>query len=161
MAHSGPMVDALRPLLRSADSRHPTGSSCTLRTMSLIQHVEKPFTMHSGGQSQFKLECDALTLEDCQAAALWLLPTLGRFGSVEFVPSKSNQVPRWLAEAFMPFIVEGSPVVLICDDVLTTGSSMKQQLGGRLGVGAVILSRGVCPSWVHALLSLNPRCRSL
>lgn len=127
--------------------------------MNLIRYTNEPFTLHSGGQSQFKLEADALSREDCEAAAFWLLPTLGTFGSIEFVPSSSNLVPQWLAESLLPHAVEGSRVVLICDDVLTTGRSMDEKRAGRLGVGAVIFARGPTPHWIRALLHLDPRCR--
>lgn len=126
----------------------------------LIEYVPDPFRLHSGGLSNFKLECDALSEEDCRAAALWMRPSLGSFGSVEAVPSTSK-VPGWLADALHPFVTEGAKAVLICDDVLTTGASMEAQRAGRLGVGVVIFARGRTPSWIHALLSLNSRCRML
>lgn len=125
---------------------------------NLITYVQEPFTMHSGGQSQFKLECAALTQADCEAAALWLLPSLGPFGSVEAVASKDPQA-GWFADAFRPYITEDARTVLICDDLLTTGNSMDAQRAGRLGVGAVIFARGVCPAWIRPLLELHPRCR--
>lgn len=129
--------------------------------MNLLKFVEAGFTMHSGGMSQFKIECDSLDRESCETAALWLLPTLGRFGSVEFVPSKSNLVPQWLAETFQSFSTEGSKVVLICDDVFTTGRSLEERRAGRLATGAVIFARGVAPHWVHSLLHLDASCRPL
>lgn len=92
--------------------------------MDLIVTTPEPFTLHSGGLSSFKLETNALTKPAVEAAARWLLPTLGAFGSVEFIPSSSNSVPQWLAEAFLPHVVEGSRTVLICDDVLTMSGSM-------------------------------------
>lgn len=125
----------------------------------LIEYVPDPFRLHSGGLSNFKLECDALSEEDCRAAALWMRPSLGSFGSVEAVPSTSK-VPGWLADEFHQFIQPTAKTVLICDDVLTTGASMDPQRAGRLAVGAVIFARGVPAPWVHPLLSLNPRCRA-
>lgn len=129
--------------------------------IDLIHHVPDSFTMHSGGSSQFKLEADALTQEATVAAALWLLPTLGDFGSVEFVPSKSNLVPQWMAETLSPYTKKSAKPVLICDDVLTTGASMEAKRAGRLGVGAVVFARGPAPHWIHALLHLDARCRAL
>lgn len=127
----------------------------------LVVAAPEPFTLHSGGSSKFKLEADVLTRPAVEAAAQWLLPTLGAFGSVEFVPSQSNDVPQWLADAFLPHVVEGSRTVLICDDVLTTGASMEAKRAHRLGVGAVVFARGPAPHWIHALLHLDARCRSL
>lgn len=117
----------------------------------------RPQTLHPE-LVNFEVRCDALTIEDCMAAAAWLLPAVGRFGSVEFVPSRSNLVPQWLAQAFWAYVTEGSHTVLICDDVLTTGASMEKQRANRMGVGAVILARGVCPGWIQPLLELNHRC---
>ena len=127
----------------------------------LIEHLPDGFELHSGGTSHFKFEADALSEQAIVGAALWLLPTLGAFGSVEFVPSKSNLVPQWMAETFLPYVKAGAKPVLICDDVLTTGASMEEKRAQRLGVGAVIFARDPAPHWIHALMHLDPRCRGL
>lgn len=123
-------------------------------SLHLIQHVT-PFTLQSGGVSRFKIECDALTEEDCHAAANWLLPSIGQFGEVIAVPS-TGPTARWFADGFRPHATSGP--LLIVDDVLTTGGSMEEARKGRVAKGAVIFTRGTLPWWVTALFALNQHC---
>lgn len=120
--------------------------------MNLFQTSE-PFTLHSGGRTCFKIECDALTKGDCLTVANWMIPALPRFSSVEAVAS-TGPVSKWLAEGFLHFTSTVGPV-LICDDVLTTGASMEEQRGGRNACGVVIFARGVCPDWISAFMTMN------
>lgn len=82
------------------------------------------FTLASGAKSSFKIECDSLSTMDWDALAMmakeWEL--LPRFGRVFGVPQ--GGIP--FANALEKFIDPTSKLVLIVDDVLTTGGSIKK-----------------------------------
>lgn len=89
--------------------------------------------------------------------SVWCFATLiarrvGAFGRVEGVPTGGDALARCLARWEQPT----SDVLLIVDDVLTTGESIRRQRNGRKAVGWVVFDRSAefgieRPSWVHAL----------
>ncbi len=86
--------------------------------MNLFQSGQ--FKLHSGEETDFKIECDALTDED------WA--TLAQVIRKRFVYSAVTGVPRGglkLAELLVPYITPKSRRHLIVDDVYTTGTSMR------------------------------------
>ncbi len=106
------------------------------------------FVLHSGSRSRFKIDCDALTDADLEAAAAWLSQALLPFGTVEGVPRGGLR----LAEALRKYAMPGDQGLLLVDDVLTSGASLEKQRAGRKAVGAVLFSRTlIYPSWVTAL----------
>lgn len=120
--------------------------------MNLFQQGD--FTLHSGKKSSWKIDCDALTDEDwATLARIAATEYLGPFGSVEGVPQGGLK----FAEALRKYITPGCPMVLVADDVLTTGRSMIEQAGHRANVaGVVVFSRSssfVLP-WVLALFTM-------
>lgn len=92
-------------------------------------------TLHSGRVSDWKIDCDALDDEDLRCVATLLVRQLPAFGSVEGVPKGGLR----LADAIRPFQTTG--LLLIVDDVLTTGGSMEAHRAGREAIGAVVFSR--------------------
>jgi hypothetical protein len=79
------------------------------------------FSLASGEQSDWKIECDALTVEDWDALAIMLLDLLPvEFFAVYGVP-KGGQP---FAEALKPYRSSTAQRVLVVDDVWTTGQSM-------------------------------------
>jgi len=103
------------------------------------------FTLHSGKESTWKIDCDALLDEELEAIANIARDNLPHFGAVHGIPTGGLR----LARAFEPYRVGGSNITLIVDDVLTTGRSMveaKQDF--RFPVGFVIFARGECPDWI-------------
>lgn len=124
--------------------------------MSLFQHGG--FTLHSGGRSAFRIDCDALTDEDWQALAHMIADRVGAFSAVVGVPRGGLK----LAEALRP-LVRDRGVVLVVDDVLTTDASMEaagaeaaELYPCRTIVGAVVFARTTPPSWVMPLFTLWP-----
>jgi orotate phosphoribosyltransferase len=109
------------------------------------------FVLHSGRESDWKVDCDALADHDWAALAVIAADRLPPFGSVEGVPAGGLK----LAAALEPFSTGAPGPVLIVDDVLTTGRSMEEQRAGRAAVGFVLFARGEPPPWVRAMWLLT------
>lgn len=105
------------------------------------------FELHSGGTSDFKIDCDALTDEDIKTIVSIIIKRYN-FSYVVGIPEGGIR----LAKALIPHCKESYPV-LVVDDVLTTGASMKQYLKdyGSLSQGVVIFARGPVPNRVNAI----------
>ena len=104
------------------------------------------FKLHSGQESDFKIECDALTDEDLDTLALILSKRL-KFRKVLGVVRGGIR----FADALRKYeINDDSLPVLIADDVLTTGSSMlnMQKKIDAPTIGVVIFARSLCPDWI-------------
>lgn len=118
--------------------------------MSLFQRGE--FILSSGLNSSFRIDCDYLTDEDIETIAWMINGNLWRdFGTVEGVPTGGLR----LAEAMRQYSCPGTDLLLIVDDVSTTGRSLESHRRGREAMGAVIFNRGVIPSWCMSLLLLG------
>lgn len=116
--------------------------------MSLFQIAN--ITLHSGAQSNWKIECDALRDEDLAALALIASERLPRFGEVIGIPRGGWRI----AEALLPYRTVGR--TLIVDDVLTTGRSMEDIRARVPGAfGMVLFSRGPCPEWITPLFRMH------
>lgn len=112
------------------------------------------FKLHSGGISEWKIDCDALTDDDLKALALMLAERLPPFGTVVGVPQGGLRIAR----ALRPYITHGP--VLIADDVLTTGASMEdmRRIVREPCIGAVIFARTTTVSdWIYPLFSMPSR----
>ena len=114
--------------------------------------------MHSGQQSNFKIDCDALTDGDWETVAR-LIGTHLAFDKVVGVPQGGLK----LAAALQPYCRladthrKEASLTLIVDDVCTTGASLEHQkelVGGHC-VGAVLFARGKAPSWVWPVFQLQ------
>jgi orotate phosphoribosyltransferase len=122
------------------------------------------FTLRSGRQSSYKLECDALSPDDWAGVAAMILEEriAPPFRACYGVPR--GGIP--LACALMPFAT-GNPEhpALLCEDVLTTGGSMERHLAhlrdeaGVPGpfIGVVLFARGACPEWVTPVFGRTSR----
>lgn len=110
------------------------------------------FTLHSGSESKFKIECDALTEGDLEALAWLIAKKMPPFLRVEGVPRGG----LGLASKLERYADAKAKLTLIVDDVCTTGASMEKQRKGRSDViGAVIFTRGECPTWVLPLFRMD------
>ena len=110
--------------------------------------------LHSGGISNFKIDCDALSGEDWRTLARIIADSF-RFGKVVGIPTGGLK----LAEALKPYISEGSRLTLVVDDILTTGHSMEEM---RLDIpgsvwGIVVFARGRCPDWITPIFPMHAR----
>lgn len=112
------------------------------------------FSLASGAQSIFKIDCDALTKKDWEAIA-YIVQKEVTFRSVEGVPKGGLQFAEALLQYSRPF--NGALPHLIVDDVLTTGGSMEWVKKNRESdsIGVVLFARGPCPDWVTPVFQLT------
>ena len=114
------------------------------------------FILSSGRESGFKIDCDSLAAADWEALAALAAKVLPPFGAVEGIPRGGLA----LAEAMRPYVTQGP--LLLCDDVWTTGVSMRRVAAYHRGVGwevigLVAFARGPVEGWVTSLFQLDPR----
>lgn len=124
--------------------------------------MQKRFQMHSGGFSDFKLECDGLTTQDWETLA-FLISRKYTFGGVYGIPT--GAVP--FQKALEKYVTEGDKTFLLVDDVFTTGGSMNEALeqikedvyakGFEKIQGMVVFSRGQLFDWVDTVFHLDER----
>ncbi len=107
------------------------------------------FKSHSGDTLQWKIDCDALTVEDWSCLAWMIFDKVGKFGEVEGVPKGGL-----ILEALLTFYIYEPGPLLIVDDVLTTGNSMEEHRNGRDAIGAVVFARGPCPDWITPIFRM-------
>jgi hypoxanthine phosphoribosyltransferase len=115
------------------------------------------FASHSGFQLPWKFDSAALSDGSIDALARLISGKIV-FGAVYGIPRGGER----LAEALCPSATAGYPL-LIVDDVLTTGRSMREaraRLTVDRPIGVVILARGECPDWVWPILSVNEWAQS-
>lgn len=108
--------------------------------------------LHSGAMSDFKINCDVLTHEDIETLA-YLISQKIKFYNVVGIPNGGTH----LANALKKYISYGG-VMLIVDDVLTTGRSMekaRETYWSHTPQGVVIFARGKCPDWITPIFQLN------
>lgn len=124
------------------------------------------FMSHAGLELDFKIECDALTDEDIECVAEYILSKTDFRFIVQGVPRGGNR----LAEALEKCAgLDDCPIpeapfnMMIVDDVLTTGMSMEKAKAEQPAqvhpddvVGWVIFARSKTPDWVNAVFSLHP-----
>ena len=107
--------------MREGSSPSPRASQREKKIfMSLFQEGE--FTGHSGGQLKWKIECDALEIDDWKCLATMILDYEKRpFQAAIGIPRGGVMLG-----SFLNHYSSQNPKdpYLICDDVLTTGGSM-------------------------------------
>ena len=115
------------------------------------------YKSHSGLMLNGKIECDALSYEDLLCVARWIGQNI-RFGVVEPVHNGGDPLANYLHV----YADKSAPMVLIADDVLTTGASMekaKERIEKKYPIapviGVVLFSRGICPDWVFPVFTMN------
>jgi orotate phosphoribosyltransferase len=113
------------------------------------------FTLRSGRTSKYKINCDALTDGDWRTLASMLAERVPTFNRVIGIPTGGNK----LAEMMLPHRTNAPHLpLLIVDDVLTSGESMREYrrlYQDEEVVGAVIFARGRCPHWVTPLFIMS------
>jgi len=117
------------------------------------------FTLHSGAPSRWKIECDVLTWEDWHTLATIAVRELDipPFGQVVGIPRGGTA----LAEQMESYSIAGVKHTLICDDVWTTGGSMRKMQrectdGVYLVSGLVAFARNPVDDWVKPIWRMHP-----
>jgi orotate phosphoribosyltransferase len=116
------------------------------------------FTAHSGKELGFKIDCDALTDEDWATMAS-LAASRQEFGRVVGIPSGGLK----FAAALEKHVTPGHEVILIVDDVMTTGGSMDdmrkkvfEEVPSGIIEGIALFSRAdVIPYWIRPIFQLK------
>lgn len=127
---------------------------------SLFQIIN--FTTHSGLELSWKIEYDALTPEEWDALAQIVAKRL-IFREAIGVPSDNGEK---FAQALNKYTSPESNIVLLVDDVLTTGASMEGLLQQAFeqrqkhGLdsdywGVVVFARGELPYWVLPIFQVG------
>ena len=110
--------------------------------------VSGDFKLHSGLRSTWKIDCDALTDADWATLAAMAAPLLQPFKEVEAIPRGGVR----FAAALRPYAKPDASLLLLADDVLTTGESMERaRAGGGKVIGVVAFARGPWSEWVTPL----------
>jgi len=116
----------------------------------------KPFIGHAGQELPWKVECDALTDDDWKWAAARVAERI-TFGTVTGIATGGLA----FESALDKYKARDSEVCLICDDVLTTGTSMKEfrrllkiNINPGLIIGVVLFARTEPPPWIGAIWRL-------
>lgn len=119
-----------------------------------------PFISHSGQSLDWKINCDALSNEDIQTLA-WIISSKFDFNEVIGIPTGGTR----LATALQSYLVPDFECLLLVDDVLTTGASMKKAYNEwytkrRRVAGVVIFTRTPnYPLWITPLFELGDKWR--
>lgn len=117
---------------------------------------KKSFVMHSGEKSDFKIECDALTSEDIDTLA-YLISKRFEFNGVYGIPTGGIKI----AKALKKYVNKTAMDYLIVDDVLTTGTSMKEARNNLIHhepiIGVVLFSRSehLIPEWIRPIFNMS------
>lgn len=117
------------------------------------------FVSHSGLNLSWKIDADALTDHDLSVLAVKVAQKF-KFSRAIGIPRGglrfAAELDRYASRSLNP-----KAVLLIADDVLTTGSSMEQMRAGAIGdgytnvIGVVIFARIQCPSWIYPIFTLS------
>lgn len=123
--------------------------------MNLLNYGE--FASHSGKKLHYKIDCDALSDEDLKSIAKTIGSRL-QFKKVIGIPTGGVRFATELEK----YVVDDVNMVVIVDDVLTTGKSMelarKQYLKDDENVvGIVIFNRmqESLPNWIYPIFNVS------
>lgn len=115
------------------------------------------FIIASGTETTWRINIEELAFGDMQTLAALIAQRVPPFSDVLGVPTGGIAI----AMALRPHITVGDGPLLLVDDVLTTGDSMRKMRPARPHIGYVIFDRsqGRRPAWIGALWTLaDPEC---
>lgn len=111
------------------------------------------FTSHSGLELDYKIDCDNLTDKDLACLAA-LVAQKVRFGKVIGIPRGGLRFSYALGAYTDPAI----DTILIVDDVLTTGSSIMEEMCKHKNVLGVVIFKRITKHFkdIVPIFNLNP-----
>ncbi len=125
--------------------------STKLKKVTMSLFIREDFTSHAGLPLTWKVECDSLTESDYIALAKIVSEKI-KFRDVFGIPR--GGIP--FEKALKPYAsFSKNDPLLICDDVYTTGASMREvyQEGA---IGIVVFARNeISDNWVRAIWTLS------
>lgn len=119
------------------------------------------FTLHSGDNSWWRIDCDDFTDSEIAIFAKMISEKAGVFQVAICPPSHPGSAAPRLVKAINQYANLTSAEAIIVDDVLTTGNSMAKLRMEKLQdtrykvKGFVIFARGECPDWVTPIFQLK------
>lgn len=135
------------------------GDTAPTKPLGLFQTGD--FALHSGATSPWKIDCDALTDDDIDTLALLIAEHVGAYEHAIGIPKGGLRLARALNYVTRPSLPCAGPILLV-DDVLTTGQSMRdaydrvrQQHPQNAVRGYVIFSRAPASSWITPIFSFG------
>ena len=123
----------------------------------LFQSVD--FKSHSGLELKWKIECDAISDPEWFTISQMIMEISVPFKEAIGIPRGGTKLGNLLNQYGTG---KREDPVLLVDDVLTTGESMKQFKTKRSWrypsdyIGWVVFARNKCPDWVTALFQMPP-----
>ena len=123
--------------------------------MNLFQSVD--FVSHSGLELKWKIECDALSDPEWFTISQMIMEISVPFKEAIGIPRGGTKLGSLLNQYGTG---KRKDPILLVDDVLTTGESMKQFKTKRSWrypsdyIGWVVFARNECPDWVTALFQI-------
>ena len=123
--------------------------------MNLFQSVD--FISHSGLELKWKIECDALSDPEWFTISQMIMEISVPFKEAIGIPKGGTKLGSLLNQYGTG---KRKDPILLVDDVLTTGESMKQFKTKRSWrypsdyIGWVVFARNECPDWVTALFQI-------
>ena len=114
------------------------------------------FVLNSGKESEFKLIADEFIRDNLDGLVYLIRHAVGPYGAVYGVPRGGCLLANTLEQHSSRELLS---TILVVDDVLTTGGSMKRAREYNAGrcefiIGAVVFARGPCPAWITPLFQL-------
>ena len=122
----------------------------------LFKSVE--FKSHSGLELKWKIECDALSDPEWFTISQMIMEITSPFKEAIGIPRGGTKLGNLLNQYGTG--KKEDPILLV-DDVLTTGESMKEFKTKRQWrepkkyIGWVVFARTKCPDWVSALFQMS------
>ena len=123
--------------------------------MNLFQSVD--FISHSGLELKWKIECDALSDPEWFTISQMIMEISVPFKEAIGIPRGGTKLGSLLNQYGTG---KRKDPILLVDDVLTTGESMKQFKTKRSWrypsdyIGWVVFARNKCPDWVTTLFQM-------
>jgi len=125
--------------------------STKLKKVNMNLFIKEDFISHAGLPLTWKVECDALTENDYEALAKIVSEKI-EFRDVKGIPRGGIPFENALKQYSS---LKDSDPLLICDDVYTTGTSMREVYEDG-AIGIVVFARNkISDDWIKAIWQIS------